>query len=126
MLTDRHKQQRVLWVKNNRQTDWERVVFSEEMSILLAGGRIRLWCKGDQQAVKESNKHSPKLHVWGTISARGTFPLKVFRENLTGELYTNILNECLITQAQILYPDGWVFQEDNDPKHTSKVAKTFR
>ena len=77
---------------------------------------------------KRSNQEisSPKLHVWGAFSARGTFPLKVFRENLTGEVYTNILNECLVTQAETLYPDGWIFQEDNDPKHTSKVAKIFR
>ena len=126
MLTDRHKQHRVSWARSNKQTDWERVVFSDEMSIWLAGGKIRLWCKGSQEAVKPRNKHSPKLHVWGAFSARGTFPLKVFRENLTGEVYTNILNECLVTQAETLYPDGWIFQEDNDPKHTSKVAKIFR
>ena len=99
MLTDRHKQQRLLWVKNNKRTDWERVVFTDDMSIWLAGGKIRLWCKGDKQAFKPSNKHSPKLHVWDAFSARGTFPLKVFKENMTGELYTNILNECLLMQA---------------------------
>lgn len=63
MLTDRHRLQRLLWAKNNKETDWERVVFTDEMSIWLAGGKIRLWCKGAQQAVKPSNKHSPKLHV---------------------------------------------------------------
>ena len=78
MLTDRHKQHRVSWARSNKQTDWERVVFSDEMSIWLAGGKIRLWCKGSQEAVKPRNKHSPKLHVWGAFSARGTFPLKVF------------------------------------------------
>ncbi|KAI6657844.1 hypothetical protein LOD99_586 [Oopsacas minuta] len=126
ILTDPHKQQRVLWAKNNKHTDWERVVFSDEMSIWLAGGRIRLWCKGDQLAVKQSNKHSPKLYDWGAISAHGTFPLQVFRQNLTGEFYRNILNECLITQAQVLYPDGWSFRKTTIQSTRQSFAKTFR
>ena len=63
--------------------------------------------------------------MFGAFSARGTFPLKIFRENLTGLGYINILNEYLIAQSQDLYPDSWIFQEDNDPKHTSKIAKDF-
>ena len=126
LLTEKHRQQRVSWAKDNKRTDWEKVVFSDEMSIWLSGNRVYLWCKGDEKAVKPTCKHTPKLHVWGAFSARGTFPLKVFRENLTGYVYTNILNECLPTQAAVLYPDGWVLQEDNDPKHTSKIARKFR
>ena len=56
---------------------------------------------------------------------RVTFPIKVFRENLTGQLYCNILHECLFEQSSVFYPDGWVFQESNDPRHTSQVAKRF-
>ena len=125
MLRQSHKAYRVQWAKENKKTDWEKVVFSDEMSIWLAGGRICLWCKGDSKAVKPSTKHSPKLHVWGAFSARGTFPIKIFTENLTGQLYCDILHECLVEQASVLHPDGWIFQEDNDPKHTSKVAKGF-
>ena len=88
-------------------------------------GRFACGAKETNIPVKSTSKHTPKLHVWGAFSARGTFPLKIFRENLTGLGYIHILNECLIAQGQVLYPDGWIFQEDNDPKHTSKIAKDF-
>ncbi|KAI6657090.1 hypothetical protein LOD99_15876 [Oopsacas minuta] len=125
MLTQTHKAYRVDWAKSNRCRDWEKVIFSDEMSIWLAGGRVCVWCKGDSKPVKPSTKHFPKLHVWGAFSARGTFHIKVFRENLTGRLYCDILHECLVEQASVLHPDGWVFQEDNDPKHTCKLAKGY-
>ena len=72
------------WAKDNKATDWEKVVFS------------------DENPVKPTSKHTPKLHVWGAFSARGTFPLKIFRDNLTGLGYIRILNECLIAQSQVL------------------------
>ena len=62
MLKQSHKAYCVQWAKENKKTDWEKVVFSDEMSIWLAGGRICLWCKGDSKAVKPSTKHSTKLH----------------------------------------------------------------
>ena len=95
------------------------------MSIWLSQGKICLWCRSDENPVKPTSKHTPKLHVWGAFSARGTFPLKIFLENLTGLGYVRNLNKCLIVQSQVLYPDGWIFQEDNDPKHTPKIEKDF-
>ncbi|KAI6659717.1 hypothetical protein LOD99_10707 [Oopsacas minuta] len=67
MLTQTHKAYRVDWAKSNRCRDWEKVIFSDEMSIWLAGGRVCAWCKGDSKPVKLSTKHSPKLHVWGSV-----------------------------------------------------------
>ena len=123
-LTQRHMDRRVSWAKENKATGWEKVVYSDEMSIWLSRGKVCLWCKRDEHPVKPTSKHTPKLHVWGAFSARSTFPLKIFWENLTGLGYIHISNECLIAQGQVLYPDGWIFQ-DNDPKHTSKIAKDF-
>ena len=113
------------WAKDNKATDWEKVVFSDEMSIWLSQGKICLWSRSDEHPVTPTSKHTTKLQVWGAFSSRGTFPLKIFRENLTGLCYIRILNECLIAQSQVLYPDGWIFQADNDPKHISKIAKDF-
>ena len=48
------------------------------------------------------------MHVWGAFSAHGTFPIKIFTENLTGQLYCDILHECLVEQGSVLYPDEWV------------------
>ena len=39
--------------------------------------------------------------------------------------YDNILETQLLPAAQRLYGRNWRLQQDNDPKHTSRVAKTF-
>ena len=62
-LTQRHMDRQVSWAKDNKATDWEKVVFSGEMSIWLSQDKIFLWCKSDENPVKPTSKHTPKLHV---------------------------------------------------------------
>ena len=52
----------------------------------------------------------------------GTFPLCIFRENLTGPLYCKILEWHFYLK---LNGNRWFLVADNNPKHTSKVVKRF-
>ena len=57
LFTHDHTAYRVDWVKSNRCRDWEKVVFSYEMSIWLAGGRVCV-CVRMIRTSKPSTKHS--------------------------------------------------------------------
>ncbi|RGB23814.1 hypothetical protein C1646_676834 [Rhizophagus diaphanus] len=64
-------------------------------------------------------KHPFKVHVWGAISVKGKIGMHMFTENLDRHLYRQILNEHLYDNASAMHGNRWVFQQDNDPKHTS-------
>ncbi len=48
--------------------------------------------------------------------------MHLFSENLTGDLYTTILETRLLHPTRGSLGRGWTFQKDNDPRHRSKVA----
>ena len=52
----------------------------------------------------------------------GKTNLKIFTVNFNQERYKTVLNECLIQEANALYGNQWVLQEDNSPIHTGKAA----
>ena len=44
---------------------------------------------------------------------------------MDGSFYVSILQTQLLLAAQSMYRRNWHLQQDNDPKHTSRVAKQF-
>ena len=44
---------------------------------------------------------------------------------MTGPEYRKILIHHLVSSTNRLNPEGFIFQQDNDPKHTSNVAKKY-
>jgi hypothetical protein len=68
---------------------------------------------------------SPQVMVWGAISSRWATPLMLIIVSVDSQKYIEILEETLISTIDLLYPDGYIFQQDNAPCHKSRIAKKW-
>ena len=113
----------VLW---HRDT-FDNVIFSDECTVMLEQhAKLCFRKKFDLvPKLKPTVKHPYKVHVWAGISKRGPTPLVIFDGIMDATFYTTILQSSLLPFIRDVYPDGYRFQQDNDPKHTSKLAQGF-
>ena len=63
--------------------------------------------------------------AWGEISKKGKTPLFCFINIMDRPFYVSILQNQLLPAARSMYRRNWRLQQDNDLKHTSRVAKDF-
>ena len=70
-------------------------------------------------------KHPVKVHVWGGISVRGRTKLCIFEGKMDAIMDIDILRRSLQPFIEEVYPDGHRFMQDNDLKHTSRLANGF-
>ncbi|CDQ81738.1 unnamed protein product [Oncorhynchus mykiss] len=64
--------------------------------------------------------------LWGCFSAKGQGRLIRVEERMNGAMYREILSENILPSARALkMKRGWVFQHDNDPKHTARATKEW-
>ena len=67
------------------------------------------------------------LMVWACIAHAGVGKIRLIEGNLNAHQYVEILDQNLAPSIEQvgLDPDEVLFQQDNDPKHTSKLAKEW-
>ena len=64
--------------------------------------------------------------IWGCFSADGVGGIEIIEGRMNASKYTKILTTHLLKSANDLGLDrNFVFQQDNDPKHTSKLTKKW-
>ena len=129
-LSEEAKIRRVNFAQNmmGRISDVGFTIFSDETSFWINKSRpSHSWVCLESEEVPKFGKtglHGPKIHVWGAISSRGIVSLKIFERNMDSQSYVNILREKKAEMLR-LYPEGFIFMQDNDPKHTSNIAKNY-
>ena len=73
-----------------------------------------------------SNMEVETLCFGGVFLLRGQDNFTASKGSMDGAMYRQILGENLLPSARALKMGcGWVFQHDNDPKHTAKATKEW-
>ncbi|CAF1683145.1 unnamed protein product, partial [Adineta ricciae] len=129
LLKETHREQRLIWAQQHKNYNWNNVIFTDEKTFKLGNSGRKVWRFPGVKKVVRTVKHPPKLHVWGCFSRNGFGRLIVFDQNLTGELMCELYESGLISTAEDQFPEGptsWFLQEDNDPKHKSRVALDWK
>jgi len=71
-------------------------------------------------------KHPYEVNVWASISKRGAMPIVIFTGIMKSDFYVeSILRVTLLPFVNQTFPDGYRFQQDNNPKHKSHLAIMF-
>ena len=111
---------------------WENIIFSDECKFNLynSDGRIYVWREPkdglDPRYVETTVKFGRGgLNVWGCFSACGVGNLVFIQGNMCRYQYLRILVNNLKQSAAKMGLVDYVFQQDNDPKHTSKVIRKY-
>ena len=133
LLVARHRKARLELAERHLEwtvKDWKKVLWSHETKINRFGsdGRDQVWIdkenRKDPRRIKQTVKfEGGNLMMWGCMGWEGVGYATRFEGKMDAVLYTTkLLNtlEWLDLDVEDVY-----FQQDNDPKHTSKMAKKW-
>ncbi|RWR98947.1 transposase-like protein [Dinothrombium tinctorium] len=135
-ISDVNKKKRIKWARDHLQKDlefWKRVIWSDEskFNFFAPDGNMKVWRKKGEALKKECLRPTVKhgggnVMVWGCFSWFGVGPLVFIDELMCKEDYLNILKQNVKQAAREMQIwDQFIFQQDNDPKHTAKIVKKW-
>ena len=137
LLTFRHRKRRLDFARkyeNYTIDDWKRVIWSDETKVnrFQSDGLRYTWKSGrnyegtisDTEICPTVKFGGGSVMMWGCMSARGTGGFCRIYGSMDADLYVDILRGELMQtlKAHKLDVHEIIFQQDNDPKHTSKKA----
>lgn len=137
LLSAVHRKKRLDFAFKYREwtvEDWARVVWSDETKINRIGsdGKQWMWKKAGEglieREVQSTVKHGGgNIMVWGCMGWDGVGRLAEVEGRMNADQYVDILEENLLPSLDEFETptEDLIFQQDNDPKHTSKKAQKW-
>jgi transposase len=109
-------------------------VWSDECKFMLydPNGRQYCWKKSNEPIYERHIKPTLKfgggnIMVWGCFCFQGIGNLCRINEKMDSELYCQVLEEDFLGTLEWynINKNNIIFQQDNDPKHTSKLTRAW-
>ena len=135
LISERNRRKRLAFAKKHitkPSSFWDTVVWTDESKFELVSNkrRKRVWYKSSERLKKQNIQSTVKFGggscmTWGCFSAKGVGNLVKIEGRVTGASYVNILQNNLSDSVSKMSLEAFVFQQDNDPKHTSRIAQQY-
>lgn len=137
LISKKNRKIRVAWCKAREHwttRQWSDVLWSDESKFMLFGSDGIKWVRRPTGTRYKPEYQLPTVKhgggsvmVWGAFSAKGMGPLHRIEGIMDQNLYIDILDNVMLPYARRFLGRGFVFQQDNDPKHRAiRVNEWFK
>ena len=135
LLSKKNIKARLEWARKHvkwTKEQWYRVMWTDESKFELFGTKRRVYVRRfanerfRSYCLVPTVKHGGgSVMVWGAITAHGVGPLKQVVGIMRKEDYKKILVYTAVPAGLRMLKKGFVFQEDNDPKHSAIICRSY-
>jgi transposase len=115
-----------------KEDDVKRVIFTDEskFNLFYSDGSKHVLRKAGCGLKSEYLNKTVKggggsVMVWACFSYHGVGRIEIISGKMNAAVYVDILSRNLFESAEKMKLKTFIFQQDNDPKHTSGLAKRF-